>query len=855
MSILAKDNNITLKQHTEDLRRAFEDISSKISDENLKKCICYAILLHDIGKVLPYFQIRNLKNESYKPYEITVDIYHSLLSILFISQDSLKEKLNGDENSLRFVLSAIAYHHWKDKLEFLLRFGSETFEDFKEKLEDKIGNLVNNIHKEFSNDNKIKELIQFNYDMLDGLINGISFDNYIVPPYKLYWLPKRVELDEEGKKKWVLISGFLQRCDHFASYCEEAYCKEANESELKIDIDSITNDEIKQNIINTLKISENDLWQYKTLFQNKQNNDKQLYEKNLIFIAPTGSGKTEFAFLWSNGQKFFYTLPLRAAVEQIFDRAKKVFKDDKTGLLHSDADVYLIKDDNDLEKIKTYEVSKQLAYPVIVSTGDQFFPYGLRPPGYEKIYATFSYSRLVIDEVQAYDPKAAAIVVKFIEDISRLGGKFLLMTATLPRYIKDEIKDRLQVDTPELNLYEKEKNKYENLKKHKVNFIKISNSEKNFSIPDNIIEDIVRKAQNQRVLVILNTIKQAKSVYEKIIKKANNSSLCTENILLFHSQFTLNEKQRIKEEIENQFKNPKDQNDNKGNKGKILVATQVVEAAIDIDADVLYTEIAPMDALVQRMGRVLRRYKEGFSLDENAMPNVNILVFEKGYESGNGRVYDRELIEKTLIVFEKYNNLESLTLESIAKFKINDLQILKEKTNKRSKKNVDENDRKNSILISEYQKYQMVNKLYDLLNPEGKYLSDFYTTLDILDAGFMADRKEEAQKIFREIVNVSVVDDSNKEKFKEETITFINNANTNNNNNLNYTLFKKGIIAKFVINIPYYQFEKIKICKLGEWIEEMQINDSLKQKLLRWADDIWVVKINEDKNSGEDNII
>jgi len=405
----------------------------------------------------------------------------------------------------------------------------------------------------------------------------------------------------------------------------------------------------------------------------------------------------------------------------------------------------------------------------------------------------------------------------------------------------------LQVDTPELNLYENEKSKYESLKKHKVNFIKISNSEKNFSIPDNIIDEIVSKAQNQRVLVILNTIKQAKSVYEKIIKKANNSNLGKENILLFHSQFTLNEKQNIKQEIETKFKNPKDQKDNEG---KILVATQVVEAAIDIDADVLYTEIAPMDALVQRMGRVLRRHKEDFSLDENTMPNVNILVFENVYESGNGRVYDRELIEKTLIVFENYNNLESLTLESIAKFKINDLQILKEKTNKRSKKNVDENDRENSILISEYQKYQMVNKLYDLLNPEGKYLSDFYATLDILDAGFMADRKEEAQKIFREIVNVSVVDDSNKEKFQEETNTFINN------NNLNYTLFKKGIIAEFVINIPYYQFEKIKICKLGEWIEEMQINDSLKkQKLLRWADDIWVVKMNEDKNKAEYNII
>ena len=823
MSILAKDNNISLKKHTNDLLNAFNALSSKISDNDLHTCIKYAILLHDIGKVLPYFQIRYLKNEHYKPYEITVDIYHSLLSVLFIDQDKLHEKV-GD--NLILVLSAIAYHHWKNKLEYLLRFGGASFEEFKNKLEKYIQDLENNLRVEFDNNSEIKNLIKFNNDMLSGLINGISFADYIVPPYQFYWMPKWIKIDEEKKKKWILISGFLQRCDHFASYCEEE-----NESELKIDIDSITDDEIKQNIINTLKIKEKSLWQYKTLCLSKQ---KLIDKDYLILVAPTGSGKTEFAFLWSNGQKFFYTLPLRAAVEQIYDRAKNVFGDDQTGLLHSDADIYLIKDDSDLEKLKTYEIAKQLSYPVIISTGDQFFPYGLRPPGYEKIYATFSYSRLVIDEVQAYDPKAAAIVVKFIEDITRLGGKFLLMTATLPSYIKDEIKKRTQSDIQELNLYENDKSKYENLKKHKVEFIKISNSEKDFSIPDNIIDEIVSKVQNQRLLVILNTIKQAKSVYEKIIEKANNSSLSKENILLFHSQFTLNEKQNIKQEIETQFKNPKDQNDNKG---KILVATQVVEAAIDIDADVLYTEIAPMDALVQRMGRVLRRYKEGFSLDKNAEPNVNILVFEKGYESGNGRVYDKELIEKTLIIFGGIKNLTKINFDdyySKRQFKID--AIIKKL--------------KESILLSEYQKYKLVNKLYESIDPNGKYLSDFYTTLDILDAGFMSDRKEEAQRIFREIVNVSVMDETLKEDFKKKITEFINQ------NRLNYTLFKRNVIAEFVINIPYYQFEKIKVCKLGEWIEEFQIDDSSKkQKLLRWTDDIWVVKMNEDKNKAEDNII
>lgn len=92
---------------------------------------------------------------------------------------------------------------------------------------------------------------------------------------------------------------------------------------------------------------------------------------------------------------------------------------------------------------------------MIVSTGDQFFPYALRPPGYEKIYATFSYSRLVIDEVQAYDPKAAAIIVKFIEDVVCMGGRFLLMTATLPKFIQESIKKSLGENQYRLvNLYD-----------------------------------------------------------------------------------------------------------------------------------------------------------------------------------------------------------------------------------------------------------------------------------------------------------------------------------------------------------------------------------------------------------------
>ncbi|MEM5820917.1 MAG: CRISPR-associated helicase Cas3', partial [Candidatus Aenigmatarchaeota archaeon] len=433
MEVWAKSKGIRLSKHIEDILQVFEKIKDKVSSD-FHLPIKLTILYHDLGKVLPKFQIETLGNKDYEPFDIIHGIPHSLFSVFWINIEKLKEKL-CDEKLTEMIISTVAYHHWRDYFDDYVagKKDLKNFGEFVLKIKDK---LKENLQKEINSltDCEVKnfiETVNLNEKLLKEIKHGAKLYNIAIPPYKFDYEPLRESIAQsiDDTKKWILISGFLQRCDHFASWCEEE-----NESFDKVEIDCLGYYKVKNNIKNEIKqktgiSNEDEIWQFSKV--------KGYTNKDLILIAPTGFGKTEFAFLWSADKKFIYTLPLRSAVNQIYNRSLKIFGEDKVGLLHSDADVYLIEKWGDVgDNIKLYELSKNLSFPVIISTGDQFFPYALKPPGYEKIFALLSYSNLVIDEVQAYDPKACAIIVKFIEWVKIMGGNFLLMTATMPEFVK-----------------------------------------------------------------------------------------------------------------------------------------------------------------------------------------------------------------------------------------------------------------------------------------------------------------------------------------------------------------------------------------------------------------------------------
>ena len=161
-------------------------------------------------------------------------------------------------------------------------------------------------------------------------------------------------------------------------------------------------------------------------------------EDNLIIAAPTGSGKTEAALLWLNGEKGFYTLPLKVSSNAIYHRIKDTYGFKDVALLHSDSMMEYLKDNWDTEQggYGYYEKAKRFSFPLTVCTVDQLFKFVFKSLGTEIFAATLSYSKVIIDEIQAYSPEIIASLIYGLYLIKKMGGRYAIITATFPPVLK-----------------------------------------------------------------------------------------------------------------------------------------------------------------------------------------------------------------------------------------------------------------------------------------------------------------------------------------------------------------------------------------------------------------------------------
>ena len=345
-------------------------------------------------------------------------------------------------------------------------------------------------------------------------------------------------------------------------------------------------------------------------------------DESLVVVAPTGSGKTEAALLWLNGEKGFYTLPLKVSSNAIYNRVKEKYSYEDVALLHSDSMAKYLKEYKQEEAgiCEKYDRAKMLSQPLTVCTVDQLFKFVYRALGTEIFAATLKYSKLIIDEIQAYEPRVIATIVYGLSIIQKMGGKFAIITATFSpvlQYFMKECGLEYSFEDFTSDVEEKEINS-----RHRV---KIHDSK----IDKSVYNEILEQGKHKKVLVICNTVLEAQRHYKE---------LKSENVWLLHSRYLRRDRALLEKNIM-EF--------SESDKTGVWITTQIVEASLDIDFDVLYTEMSTADSLLQRMGRCNRK---GRYCPEEA--NIHVYASENGV--GKNSVYEGELYKIALEKLREY---------------------------------------------------------------------------------------------------------------------------------------------------------------------------------------------------------
>lgn len=576
---LAKsEDEKTIKEHTAGLLKQYDILKKRyplILTEIEWDLLKDAILYHDLGKMNTKFQNKIYKKLGYLKFLDDIfpedeEIPHNFLSPLFLDVNKLKEKYT--ETEIKILFSSIYYHHDR---EMPISIG-------REKREEAIENVIEDLKKQLEN---------------FGDFFGLELKQVKKYPMKYILTPDNLEdIKILKSKQYIMIKGLLNRIDHIASLDNEAVKIEEN----------------------TLSEGKNISEKTKDFLNGKMYRPAQQYlmehsKENAIIVSPTGSGKTEAALLWSEGEKTFYTLPRKVTINAIYQRILKEIQYKNALLLHSDAYSYYYHNFKN-KQLELYERSKKLSSPFIVTTIDQLFKIAFKYKGYEEILSTLSYSKIIIDEIQMYSPKMVAYILIALKMITEMGGKFSIITATFPPMLY-EFMDKLKIPYLKQDKPFPATIKY----RHKIKIMENQDFE---------IEKIKEQAKDKKVLVLVNTMKKAQKLYKELKQS---------NTYLLHSNYLKKDREKL-EEFVLKFADSKENG--------ILISTQIVEASLDIDFDVLFTDMCSIDSLLQRMGRVYR--KREYTKQE---PNVYI------YDNRNGVPYiiESKIYDFSLNEIKKYD--------------------------------------------------------------------------------------------------------------------------------------------------------------------------------------------------------
>lgn len=407
-----------------------------------------------------------------------------------------------------------------------------------------------------------------------------------------------------------------------------------------------------------------------------------------IIEAPTGEGKTEAAFYLtarqqSGGNGFYLAMPTQATSNGLFDRTISFLEHAHKGtanfrLAHGNAELHegqmaLYDGLSELEvqfdedqrdssgQVRTLEWfrsrKRALLAPYGLGTVDQVLLGVLYARHFFLRLFALSGKTVVFDEVHAYDLYMMQLFYGLLEWLRDLGTHVIILSATLPASFRDgfirawggdpEPRTASEVTYPAV--WSVADGACDLTGGFETRWTQQCQLRRNDADPVSIAGSVMKAAEQGACIgVICNTVARAQQVYKALAEMIGNQDL---EVVLFHARFRFGDRQVLENRALKRF--GKDRPDCVP---AILIATQVAEQSLDLDFDVLFTDLAPIDLLLQRAGRLHRHSKKrpaNFSrptlhwhcpdASSGSLPDMSVI----GIRTSTFSVYNAHIVQKT----------------------------------------------------------------------------------------------------------------------------------------------------------------------------------------------------------------